>query len=132
MCDVQETLLKSAWGMLVNNTKINLENQLDCCGLLNTTGSQIQFAQDVQSCTAVSETPELTPGRGWGILTLTCSLCLTAGLYKERSLFHLWRQDADSCNRSPEDPGRCGPLLQLHGGECGPGTGQVRGPSKVA
>ncbi|TNM86565.1 hypothetical protein fugu_006795 [Takifugu bimaculatus] len=48
----QETLLKSAWGMLVNNTKINLENQLDCCGLLNTTSSQIQFAQDVQSCTA--------------------------------------------------------------------------------
>lgn len=79
VCDVQETLLKSAWGMLINNTKINLENQLDCCGLLNTTSSQVQFAQDVQSCTAVSETPEMTPG--WAgphthTHTLSLALCV--------------------------------------------------------
>lgn len=61
VCDVQEVLLKSAWGMLVNNTKMNLENQLDCCGLLNTTSSRIQFDQDVQSCTAVSVTPGSPP-----------------------------------------------------------------------
>lgn len=54
VCDVQETLLKSAWGMLDNKTKNNLENQLDCCGLLNATSSQMQFDQDVQSCGAVS------------------------------------------------------------------------------
>ncbi|XP_051281281.1 tetraspanin-31 [Dicentrarchus labrax] len=47
----QVTLLNSAWGMLEDNTKTDLENQLNCCGLLNVTNSQ--FDQDVQNCTAL-------------------------------------------------------------------------------
>ncbi|XP_008292020.1 tetraspanin-31 [Stegastes partitus] len=46
----QEVLLKSAWGMLENKTKTDLESQLNCCGLLNVTGSYAQFEQDVRSC----------------------------------------------------------------------------------
>ena len=46
----------SAWGMLDNKTKNNLEKQLDCCGLLNASSSQMRFEQDVQSCVAVSAT----------------------------------------------------------------------------
>lgn len=57
--DFQETLLKSAWGMLDTRTKNNLENQLNCCGLLNTTACQLQFDQDFQNCTAVSLTSAL-------------------------------------------------------------------------
>ncbi|XP_068604855.1 tetraspanin-31 [Brachionichthys hirsutus] len=49
----QETLLKTAWGMLTNETKIDLEVQLDCCGLLNGTDSPALFKQDVESCTAL-------------------------------------------------------------------------------
>ncbi|KAM3618356.1 uncharacterized protein V6R79_019596 [Siganus canaliculatus] len=48
----QETLLNKTWGMLENKTKIDLENQLNCCGLLNVTASQKQFDLDLQSCTA--------------------------------------------------------------------------------
>lgn len=40
--------------MLDNKTKIDLETQLNCCGLLNATSSQFQFDQDLQSCPAVS------------------------------------------------------------------------------
>ncbi|XP_035512741.1 tetraspanin-31 [Morone saxatilis] len=47
----QVTLLNSAWGMLEDNTKTDLENQLNCCGLLNVTNSR--FDQDVQNCTAL-------------------------------------------------------------------------------
>ncbi|CAG6021944.1 tetraspanin-31 [Menidia menidia] len=46
----QEVLLNSAWGMLENNTKTDLESQLNCCGLLNITTSQ--FDQDLQNCPA--------------------------------------------------------------------------------
>ncbi|XP_041655288.1 tetraspanin-31 [Cheilinus undulatus] len=49
----QETLLKSAWGMLENKTKTDLESQLNCCGLLNVTSSRVQFEQDVQNCPAL-------------------------------------------------------------------------------
>lgn len=49
----QETLLNSAWGMLDNKTKIDLESQLNCCGLLNVTASRTQFDQDLQYCTAL-------------------------------------------------------------------------------
>nr|XP_046253314.1 tetraspanin-31 [Scatophagus argus] len=46
----QETLLNSTWGMLDNKTKMDLESQLNCCGLLNV--SLTQFDQDLQSCPA--------------------------------------------------------------------------------
>ncbi|XP_028266713.1 tetraspanin-31 [Parambassis ranga] len=46
----QETLLNSAWGMLENKTKTDLESQLNCCGLLNITGSH--FEQDLLNCPA--------------------------------------------------------------------------------
>ncbi|XP_056129551.1 tetraspanin-31 [Lampris incognitus] len=48
----QEALLNSTWGMMNNTTKADLETQLDCCGLLNTTVSRAQFDQDVLSCRA--------------------------------------------------------------------------------
>ncbi|KAK2851922.1 hypothetical protein Q5P01_008198 [Channa striata] len=48
----QETLLNSAWGLLNNKTKADLESQLDCCGLLNKTDSRTEFYQDVTSCPA--------------------------------------------------------------------------------
>lgn len=50
----QEALLNSTWGMLNNKTKLDLESQLNCCGLLNVTKSQQQFDQDLQNCPAVS------------------------------------------------------------------------------
>ena len=53
----------SAWGMLDNKTKNNLEKQLDCCGLLNASSSQMRFEQDVQSCVAVSATHTHTHAR---------------------------------------------------------------------
>lgn len=37
-----------------NTTKLDLENKLDCCGLLNTTESREIFKKDVDSCGAVS------------------------------------------------------------------------------
>ncbi|TDH10207.1 hypothetical protein EPR50_G00072640 [Perca flavescens] len=49
----QEALLNSAWGMLNNKTKMDLESQLNCCGLLNTPESRAQFEQDVAHCTAL-------------------------------------------------------------------------------
>nr|BAM36365.1 tetraspanin-31 [Oplegnathus fasciatus] len=49
----QETLLNSAWGILENKTKTDLESQLNCCGLLNGTSSQTQFELDLQNCPAV-------------------------------------------------------------------------------
>ncbi|XP_047458375.1 tetraspanin-31 [Mugil cephalus] len=47
----QEGLLNSTWKMLHNNTKIDLETQLDCCGLLNGTDTQM-FIDDLQDCLA--------------------------------------------------------------------------------
>ncbi|PWA24313.1 hypothetical protein CCH79_00018705 [Gambusia affinis] len=49
----QVVLLNSTWGMLNNKTKINLEDQLDCCGLLNVSNSRSQFDEDVRNCKAV-------------------------------------------------------------------------------
>ncbi|XP_044065999.1 tetraspanin-31 isoform X2 [Siniperca chuatsi] len=49
----QEALLNSAWGMLDNKTKTDLESQLNCCGLLNVTASQAQFREDLQNCPAL-------------------------------------------------------------------------------
>ncbi|XP_010788598.1 tetraspanin-31 [Notothenia coriiceps] len=48
----QETLLNSTWGMLENKTKTDLESQLNCCGLLNSTSTIIQFEQDLLHCPA--------------------------------------------------------------------------------
>ncbi|XP_008412863.1 tetraspanin-31 isoform X2 [Poecilia reticulata] len=48
----QVVLLNSTWGMLDNKTKENLEDQLDCCGLLNVSNSHIQFEEDVKNCQA--------------------------------------------------------------------------------
>lgn len=49
----QEALLNSAWRILENKTKTDLESQLNCCGLLNVTASQPQFYQDLQNCPAL-------------------------------------------------------------------------------
>ncbi|XP_028308036.1 tetraspanin-31 [Gouania willdenowi] len=49
----QEALLNSTWRILENKTKNDLETQLNCCGLLNVTGSRVQFEQDLQSCPAL-------------------------------------------------------------------------------
>ncbi|CAL8255470.1 unnamed protein product [Arctogadus glacialis] len=48
----QETLLNSAWGMLHNRTKVELENKLNCCGLLDTNTTHAQFDLDVSTCNA--------------------------------------------------------------------------------
>ena len=56
----QETLLNSAWGMLHNRTKLELENKLNCCGLLDTNATHAQFDLDVSTCNAVSFTPPAT------------------------------------------------------------------------
>ncbi|KAL3974965.1 hypothetical protein ACER0C_023591 [Sarotherodon galilaeus] len=48
----QETLLNSTWGIMENNTKAELETQLDCCGLFNTTETQQQFNKDWDRCPA--------------------------------------------------------------------------------
>ncbi|KAE8292818.1 Tetraspanin-31 [Larimichthys crocea] len=52
----QETLLTSAWGILQNKTKIDLEDQLNCCGLINSTDTRQQFEQDLLHCTASCKT----------------------------------------------------------------------------
>uniref|UniRef100_A0A8C9RB26 Tetraspanin 31 n=1 Tax=Scleropages formosus TaxID=113540 RepID=A0A8C9RB26_SCLFO len=48
----QEKLLNSTWRMTSDVTKENLEKQLDCCGLLNSTLDQPQFDSDFQRCKA--------------------------------------------------------------------------------
>ncbi|XP_029362329.1 tetraspanin-31 isoform X2 [Echeneis naucrates] len=48
-----EALLNSAWNILLNDTKIDLESQLNCCGLLNVTTKRTEFEQDVQNCPAI-------------------------------------------------------------------------------
>ncbi|KAI1891088.1 hypothetical protein AGOR_G00160300 [Albula goreensis] len=48
----QETLLNTTWNMMSNDTRLSLEKQLDCCGLLNTTASEAQFKIDYTLCAA--------------------------------------------------------------------------------
>ncbi|XP_037539792.1 tetraspanin-31 [Nematolebias whitei] len=48
----QVVLLNSTWQMLENNTKIDLENQLNCCGLFNNSDIISLYEADLQSCTA--------------------------------------------------------------------------------
>ncbi|KAM9855345.1 tetraspanin-31 isoform 2-T2 [Aulostomus maculatus] len=51
----QQGLLNTAWGILENKTKTDLEVQLNCCGLLNSTTALIreQFEQDLKYCPAL-------------------------------------------------------------------------------
>ncbi|KAJ8358530.1 hypothetical protein SKAU_G00150550 [Synaphobranchus kaupii] len=48
----QEKLLNATWNMMSNKTRISLEMQLDCCGLVNSTLNQQQFKSDIQLCKA--------------------------------------------------------------------------------
>ncbi|MEQ2273083.1 Tetraspanin-31 [Xenotaenia resolanae] len=48
----QVALLNSTWGLLENNTKTDLESQLNCCGLLNVSNSRPQFEADLENCRA--------------------------------------------------------------------------------
>lgn len=55
-------MLNSTWQMLNNKTKEDLENQLNCCGLFNTSSSLGQYTQDLDSCPAVrADTHTHTP-----------------------------------------------------------------------
>ncbi|KAK1151047.1 tetraspanin-31-like [Acipenser oxyrinchus oxyrinchus] len=49
----QEQLLNTSWGHLSNQTRMELETRLDCCGLLNDTLSINQFRMDYANCGAV-------------------------------------------------------------------------------
>ncbi|XP_075883016.1 tetraspanin-31 [Nelusetta ayraudi] len=55
----QEALLNSTWQMLDNKTKEDLENQLNCCGLFNTSSSLGQYTQDLDSCPAACKKTSL-------------------------------------------------------------------------
>lgn len=48
----QVKLLSTSWGLMSSKTRLDLENKLDCCGLLNRTSSQEEFRIDVQICNA--------------------------------------------------------------------------------
>lgn len=48
----QEQLLNATWAKMSNNTKIELENTLNCCGLVNDSSHTEQFQKDFVSCTA--------------------------------------------------------------------------------
>lgn len=61
----QEALLNSTWQMLDNKTKEDLENQLNCCGLFNTSSSLGQYTEDLDSCPAACKKTSL----------LTCFTC---------------------------------------------------------
>lgn len=53
----QEGLFSSAWPLLSNKTKTELEESLDCCGLLNSTadpGAFRTFQAEFSACPAVS------------------------------------------------------------------------------
>ncbi|KAJ3586786.1 hypothetical protein NHX12_013179 [Muraenolepis orangiensis] len=65
----QETLLNSAWGMMHNKTKEDLEYKLNCCGLLNTTATRAQYYLDVGTCTAPCKQVEICYTCGDKMLT---------------------------------------------------------------
>ncbi|XP_060767037.1 tetraspanin-31-like [Neoarius graeffei] len=48
----QEKLLSMSWEMMRNETRRSLEQQLDCCGLINSAEKQHVFRTDVNLCTA--------------------------------------------------------------------------------
>ncbi|XP_069087028.1 tetraspanin-31 isoform X1 [Pleurodeles waltl] len=45
-----EQLLNATWAKMSNNTKIELENTLHCCGLVNDSNHTEQFQKDFLSC----------------------------------------------------------------------------------
>lgn len=49
----QGQLLTSSWKVM-NTTKLDLENKLNCCGLFNTTDTVELFNSDYAMCNAVS------------------------------------------------------------------------------
>ncbi|KAI5093220.1 tetraspanin-31 isoform X1 [Silurus meridionalis] len=51
--DKQERLLSSTWEIMSNETRRSLEQQLDCCGLINSAEKQQDFLKDVNHCTAL-------------------------------------------------------------------------------
>ncbi|XP_073679188.1 tetraspanin-31 [Garra rufa] len=48
----QEKLLASSWRLMSNDTRISLENKLDCCGLFNNTQNLSVFVSDLHLCDA--------------------------------------------------------------------------------
>ncbi|KAK7884436.1 hypothetical protein WMY93_027559 [Mugilogobius chulae] len=52
----QEVLLSKAWGIVDNKTRIDLETQLNCCGLFKNATSQSSFDTDWALCPAVCKT----------------------------------------------------------------------------
>ncbi|XP_056589621.1 tetraspanin-31 [Triplophysa dalaica] len=48
----QEKLLASSWGLMSNDTRISLEEKLDCCGLFNNTKHLGEFVTDMNMCPA--------------------------------------------------------------------------------
>ncbi|XP_062871695.1 tetraspanin-31 [Trichomycterus rosablanca] len=48
----QQALLNSSWRIMSNDTKMDLENKLDCCGLFNTTMNHKDFDEDFAICRA--------------------------------------------------------------------------------
>ncbi|MEE6515664.1 hypothetical protein FKM82_024606 [Ascaphus truei] len=59
----QEQFLNTTWSKMSDDTKTELESQLNCCGLLNTTEGRAQFATDYALCKAIC------------IQTKTCQTC---------------------------------------------------------
>ncbi|KAJ8260178.1 hypothetical protein GJAV_G00177980 [Gymnothorax javanicus] len=48
--DQQEKLMNTTWSLMSNDTRKSLENQLECCGLFNSTLSQGQYNSDRLLC----------------------------------------------------------------------------------
>ncbi|NP_001079650.1 tetraspanin-31-B [Xenopus laevis] len=60
----QEYLLNTTWNRMSNETRLNLEKTLDCCGFLNTTEGRDEFKQDVALCIQVCSDPHKCPSCG--------------------------------------------------------------------
>uniref|UniRef100_A0A4W3GK72 Tetraspanin 31 n=1 Tax=Callorhinchus milii TaxID=7868 RepID=A0A4W3GK72_CALMI len=52
----QEHLLKLAWNRLSNRTRMDLEQQMNCCGFMNDTDNTATFALDYHMCTLPCKT----------------------------------------------------------------------------
>ncbi|XP_026996494.1 tetraspanin-31-B-like [Tachysurus fulvidraco] len=52
----QERLLSLSWEMMANESRRSVEQQLDCCGLINSAEKQHVFRTDMNLCTAVCKT----------------------------------------------------------------------------
>lgn len=58
----QEALLSSSWSIMGNETRMDLENKLQCCGLFNNTQHHAQFEEDKAQCTVVCKSSCITCG----------------------------------------------------------------------